>query len=71
MNRDPRFAELDAAIALLPSERHLWLGRRQSAGRKRARWWREPRRNTPDERRRAYLIETGRVEQLEKEGLAE
>lgn len=70
--RIPRFQELDAALGQEPrSERSLWLARRQRAGRRLARAARDPRRKTlsPTERRRLYLTQAGRLDQLRAEGL--
>lgn len=84
--RDPRFAELDSAIAReMRAERGRRLGRRQSEGRRvvrvvtrllAARPSFASRVFTPAardaeqrERRRAYLVETGKLEQLRAEGL--
>lgn len=72
-NRDPRFAELDAAIAQLPRERTMWLGSRQAGGRRQARaeakWRDNLMAGSQTERRRAYLIETGRLDLAKEEGL--
>lgn len=73
MKRDPRFAELDAALIAAGERVHA-----PAAAQRRRKWrsvaetiaLRRKRRLDAVQRRRKYLRETGRLEQMRAEGLS-